>query len=63
MNYYQKVVRLNSDRTRQLLEKFKSEEKFLKTLPGDYPGIEMGKLQKGLEMQAKVDVVIARPPK
>jgi len=63
VNYYRKVTSINTDRTKRLKEKFPNEEAFLKTLPGDYPGIEMGKLPKGLEMQARVDVILEQPPK
>jgi hypothetical protein len=63
-NYYRRVVELNTQRTRQLLERFNEDEDFIrKKLPGDYPGIEMGKLPKGLEMQASVDVIVEEPPK
>jgi hypothetical protein len=35
---------------------------FLRELPGDYPGIDMGRLPKGLELQAMVQVTVEKPP-
>jgi hypothetical protein len=38
------------------------EDAFLKTLPGDYQGVEMSRLPKGLEIQDSVEIVVEKPP-
>jgi predicted nucleotide-binding protein len=60
-NYYREVIELNKQRTK-LLRNNNIAEDLIKTLPGDYPGFKMGKLPKGMEMQASVDVLVERPP-
>ena len=64
VNYYRKVVGINQQRTKQLNDRFNdgTDADFIKTLPGDYPGIEMGKLPKGFEIQAQIDVIVEDPP-
>jgi hypothetical protein len=64
-NYYRRVVEDNKERTKLLKDKFKSSFNgdLRKTLPGDFQGIKMGKLPKGLEMQARVDVIVEQARK
>jgi len=63
VKYYRKVTH----RMQQLKEKLKGhlkvqgkdeEEAFLKKLGGDYVGIEMSRLPKGLELQDAIDIVV-----
>jgi hypothetical protein len=67
VKYYRKVVRTNIERKNQLrgnlsLQGKEQEDEFFKTLRGDYQGIEMVRLPKGLEVQAMVEVEVESPP-
>jgi pyrimidine deaminase RibD-like protein len=67
VKYYRKVCRLNLDRKEQLRGNLKAqgkeeEEKFLRKLRGDYPGIEMSRLPKGFEFQDMVEVEVVKNP-
>jgi diaminohydroxyphosphoribosylaminopyrimidine deaminase / 5-amino-6-(5-phosphoribosylamino)uracil reductase len=66
VNYYRKVFRTNQERKDQLRGNLKFENKeeveFLRTLRQDHQGIEMGRLPKGLEIQAMVEVIVETPP-
>ena len=67
IRYYQKVGAQNQKRRGQVKEVIRDngledEEAFLRSLGSDYPGIEMGKLPKGLEPLDQVDVVVENPP-
>jgi hypothetical protein len=39
------------------------EEAFLRSLGSVYPGIEMGKLPKGIELLDQVNILVENPPK
>jgi pyrimidine deaminase RibD-like protein len=66
VNYYRKVCELNIERERHAREYFlqiKSDgSEILKMLKHKYPGIDMGSLPKGIEVQAMVEVEIEPPP-
>ena len=66
VSYYRKVVRTNKERKSQIKGKLKfegkEEEDFLMSLQGDHQGIEIGRLPKGLELQARVEVIVESPP-
>lgn len=59
LRYYWRVVNLNKDRRNRLKAKFPDAEKLL---GGDYFGIEMTGLPKGLRSEASVTVTIAEKP-
>ena len=40
-----------------------AEKEILKDLPNDYQAVEMGKIPKGLEVQAVVGVIVEDPSK
>ena len=52
---------IGAERNR-LTDRFTDEASFLRTLPGDYQSIGMGKLPKGLELQGGVHVIVEVPP-
>jgi len=66
VNYYLKITQQNWDREKMLRGNVKfqgdSEESFLRSLPGIFPPINMPRLLKGLEFQAKIDVKVEAPP-
>jgi hypothetical protein len=67
VNYYRKVIRTNQERKAQLRGNLKvqgkaEEDAFLKSLRGDYQGIEMSRLPKGLEIQDSVEIIVEKPP-
>jgi pyrimidine deaminase RibD-like protein len=57
VRYYRKVVRQNLDRRERLGQKLRGEID-LSVLGGDYPGIEMNGLLKGLQLEASVAVKV-----
>jgi pyrimidine deaminase RibD-like protein len=70
-NYYRKITGLNWQRARAVREYVESlgdsgeykEALFHRLKAGNlYPGIEMAKLPKGIELQDSVDVVVENPP-
>jgi pyrimidine deaminase RibD-like protein len=70
-NYYRKITGLNWQRGRAVREyvdsledsKEHKEELFHRLKAGRlYPGIEMAKLPKGIELQDSVDVIVENPP-
>jgi hypothetical protein len=66
VRYYRKVCRVNLERKEQLKGNVKAEGKaekeFLRGLRGDFPGIEMARLPKGLKLLDKIDVIVEPPP-
>ena len=67
IRYYQKIGAQNQKRRGRVKEAVREcgledEEAFLRSLGSDYPGIEMGKLPKGLELLDQVDVFVENPP-
>ncbi|MFL5241567.1 MAG: deaminase [Gemmataceae bacterium] len=63
LNYYQDVVNRNIDRRRELERRCKERGvplDLLKGLPGEFQGIKMGGLPKGLESQAHVQVRVIK---
>jgi pyrimidine deaminase RibD-like protein len=67
VNYFRKVVRTNQERKNQLrghlnVQDKAGEDAFLGRLHGDYPGIEMNRFPKGLEVQASIEVEVEKPP-
>jgi len=67
IKYYLKVGALNRARSNKVKEVIRNtglenEEAFLRSLGRDYPGIEMARLPKGLELQDQVDVIVEDPP-
>jgi hypothetical protein len=64
MNYYRKLSSLNEERTGKLKSSLEGStaKELLQTLPGDYPGIEMSRLPKGLEKQAMIEVMVGNLP-
>jgi len=64
--YYRKVAQTNEERIAKLKGKLKAEgaeeKKLINSLPGSWQSIEMDKLPKGLELQAKIEVDVERPP-
>jgi pyrimidine deaminase RibD-like protein len=61
VEYYRKVVQLNTQRTARLKEKIDAAH--LDLLGGDYPGIPMNGLPKGFRSEASVAVTVAAKPK
>ena len=63
--YYLKVGALNRQHhgAIRLLELGPKEAEVLSKLRPLYPGIEMARLPKGLELQDKVAVIVETPPK
>jgi pyrimidine deaminase RibD-like protein len=61
VKYYWDVVGANK-RTKTLLIDNGVAKELLNKLPGPYLGVTMGRLPKGLEMQARVDVIVQQPP-
>jgi hypothetical protein len=57
IEYYQKVIRFNLDRREKLKNKISPAH--LELLGGDYPGIQMNGLPKGVRSEASVAVIIA----
>ena len=57
VRYYRKVVQQNRDRRERLRQKLRGELD-LAILGGDYPGIEMNALPKGLQLEASVAVKV-----
>jgi pyrimidine deaminase RibD-like protein len=55
IRYYRKVVELNRSRREKMRDKIND----LSILGGDYPGIEMNGLPKGLRLEASVKVVVS----
>ena len=60
IEYYRKVIRFNLDRREKLKHKISPE--YLELLGGDYPGIQMNGLPKGVRSEASVAVIIAKKP-
>ena len=60
IEYYRKVVHLNTQRRKELKGKIAHEHFAL--LGGDYPGIQMNGLPKGFRLEASVAVTIAEKP-
>jgi Pyrimidine deaminase len=58
IEYYRKVIRFNLDRREKLKNKISREH--LELLGGDYPGIQMNGLPKGVRSEASVAVIIAK---
>jgi hypothetical protein len=70
-NYYRKITALNRQRDRAVrdyVDSFEDLEEYRQDLfsrfkvGGLYPGIEMARLPKGIELQDSVDVVVENPP-
>jgi hypothetical protein len=66
VNHYKKACDKQTERMRMLDGKLKfadkyEEKEFYRNFPGNYQGIDMGALPKGLEFQAKVGIIISRP--
>ena len=57
IRYYRKAVQQNKDRRERLRQKLKGEVD-LSILGGDYPGIEMNGLPKGLQLEASVTLKV-----
>jgi hypothetical protein len=66
VRYYRKIVSLNHERGRIAKEFFQKTKidgsHIVKSLAMKYPGIEMGYLPKGIEVQAMVEIEVERPP-
>ena len=66
VRYYRKIVALNTERERIAKDHFQKTKmdggEILRMLAFKYPGIEMGQLPKGIEVQAMVDIDVERPP-
>lgn len=65
VNYYRKCVHMQEERLAKLRghvnpPQGNSEAEFLQSLAGPYQSIDMGPLPMGLELQAKVEVVVHR---
>jgi hypothetical protein len=58
VEYYRKVIHLNTDRREKL--KGKLDSACFALLGGDYPGIQMIGLPKGFRMEASVSITIAK---
>jgi pyrimidine deaminase RibD-like protein len=67
IEYYRKISAQNADRQRALAryatEKSLDKNELLGHVGQLYPGIEMARLPKGLQLQAQVTVTIEQPPK
>lgn len=66
IRYYRKISAQNQKRSGQVKEVIRNigledEEAFLRSLGSDYPGIEMGRLPKGIELQDQVDILVENP--
>jgi len=66
IKYYRRVTDLNVDREAKAKQYFAAKKidgaEILQLLKHKYPGIEMGALPKGVEVQAMVDVIVESPP-
>lgn len=66
LTFYQKIVAQNIERERIAKEFFQKTTtdgtEVLQMLASKYPGIEMGALPKGIEVQAIVEIVVEAPP-
>jgi len=68
IRYYRKIGALNR-KARDLVKEvirgsgLEDEEAFLRSLGSVYPGIEMGKLPKGIELLDQVNILVENPPK
>lgn len=66
LRFYQKIITQNTERERVAKEFFQKSNtdgnEILQMLASKYPGIEMGALPKGIEVQAMVDIVVESPP-
>ncbi len=60
IEYYRKIIGLNTQRRRNLKGKIADESVAL--LGGDYPGIQMNGLPKGFRSEASVTLMIAKKP-
>jgi hypothetical protein len=66
VKYYRKIVAQNRqqvDRIKQYVSSLglTDDDKIVAALGGHYPGIEMGRLPKGLELLDRVDVIVESP--
>ena len=67
IRYYRKISAQNQKRSGRVREVIRNigledEEAFLRSLGSDYPGIEMGRLPKGIELLDGVDILVENPP-
>jgi pyrimidine deaminase RibD-like protein len=66
VRYYRKICGLNLERERVAKDHFHKTKtegaEILRTLEHKYPGIEMGALPKGIEVQATVEIIVENPP-
>ncbi|HEY6763279.1 MAG TPA: deaminase [Candidatus Sulfotelmatobacter sp.] len=68
IRYYRKIGSQNQktrDRVKEVIHDIGLEDEtaFLKSLGSVYPGIEMGKLPKGIELLDQVNILVENPPK
>ncbi|MGA8230464.1 MAG: hypothetical protein WB795_03200, partial [Candidatus Acidiferrales bacterium] len=66
ITYYRKIASMNTERERVAKEHFRATKSdgtpILSVLAHKYPGIEMGALPKGIEVQDMVEIVVESPP-